>query len=135
VRRRAMSSAIGFVLAIALACLPALAQAQQVPPELLAYPNLVIVNARVLTVNQQFTVAEAIAMRDGPGAGLSLVEGILERGKLQEYSLAHSVRADLLRRLGKRAEARSAYQQALALTQQEPERRFLENRLQELTDF
>jgi RNA polymerase sigma-70 factor (ECF subfamily) len=79
--------------------------------------------------------AVAIAMRDGPAAGLTIVEDILARGKLQEYSLAHSVRADLLRRLGKRAEARSAYQQALALTQQEPERRFLAGRLQELTDF
>jgi len=78
--------------------------------------------------------AVAIAMRDGPSAGLSLVDDVLARGKLQEYSLAHSVRADLLRRLGRSAEARLAYQQALALTLQEPERRFLASRIQELTD-
>jgi RNA polymerase sigma-70 factor (ECF subfamily) len=76
--------------------------------------------------------AVAVAMRDGPEAGLKLIDAILERGDLVDYHLSHSARADLCRRLGKAAEARSSYQKALALTQQEPERRFLENRLREL---
>jgi RNA polymerase sigma-70 factor (ECF subfamily) len=73
--------------------------------------------------------AVAIAMRDGPAAGLALVDGILDRGDLRDYRLSHAVRADFCRRLGKTAEAREAYQRALALTKQEPERRFLERRL------
>jgi RNA polymerase sigma-70 factor (ECF subfamily) len=77
--------------------------------------------------------AVAIAMRDGPQAGLQLIDAILERGELGDYHLAHSARADLLRRLGRHDEARTSYQRALALTQQEPERRFLEKRLSELT--
>lgn len=76
--------------------------------------------------------AVAVAMRDGPEAGLALVDAILVRGELQDYRLAHAARADLCRRLGRTAEARSAYQRALALTRQEPERRFLERRLREL---
>jgi RNA polymerase sigma-70 factor, ECF subfamily len=76
--------------------------------------------------------AVAVAMRDGPEAGLALVDALLHEGVLEDYHLAHSARADLCRRLGRREEARSAYQQALALTRQEPERRFLEKRLQEL---
>jgi RNA polymerase sigma-70 factor (ECF subfamily) len=76
--------------------------------------------------------AVAVAMRDGPAAGLALVDGILERGELAEYHLAHSARADLCRRLGRTADARSAYQRALELARQEPERRFLERRLREL---
>jgi RNA polymerase sigma-70 factor (ECF subfamily) len=76
--------------------------------------------------------AVAIAMRDGPAAGLGLVDAILTRGDLTEYHLAHSVRADFCRRLGRTTEAREAYKQALALTRQEPERRFLEGRLREL---
>ena len=76
--------------------------------------------------------AVAVAMRDGPGAGLELVDAILTRGELADYHLAHSVRADFCRRLGRTADARSAYEQALALTRQEPERRFLEGRLREL---
>jgi len=78
--------------------------------------------------------AVAVAMRDGPKAGLTLIEAILARGELADYHLAHSARADLCRRLGKKDEARSAYQRALALTQQEHERRFLENRLRELDE-
>jgi len=78
--------------------------------------------------------AVAVAMRDGPAAGLALVEAILARGDLADYRLAHSARADLCRRLGRKAEARTAYQRALALTRQEPERRFLERRLAELPD-
>ena len=76
--------------------------------------------------------AVAVAMRDGPTAGLTLVDAILERGDLADYHLAHSARADLCRRLGKKAEARESYERALALTKQEPERRFLEKRLGEL---
>jgi RNA polymerase sigma-70 factor (ECF subfamily) len=76
--------------------------------------------------------AVAVAMRDGPAAGLALIDAILARGDLADYHLAHSARADLCRRLGRTAEARVAYQRALALTRQEPERRFLERRLGEL---
>jgi RNA polymerase sigma-70 factor (ECF subfamily) len=76
--------------------------------------------------------AVAVAMRDGPAAGLALVEAILARGDLHDYHLAHAVRADMYRRLGRAAEARDAYERALGLTQQEPERRFLERRLAEL---
>lgn len=78
--------------------------------------------------------AVAVAMRDGPKAGLALIEAILARGELADYHLAHSARADLCRRLGRKDEARSAYQRALSLTQQERERRFLENRLRELDE-
>jgi len=76
--------------------------------------------------------AAAVAMRDGPAAGLTLVDALLARGELADYHLAHSARADLLRRLGRSAEARDAYARALALVRQEPERRFLERRLREL---
>jgi RNA polymerase sigma-70 factor (ECF subfamily) len=72
-------------------------------------------------------------MRDGPEEGLALIDAILARGDLADYHLAHSARADLCRRLGRAAEAKAAYHQALALTQQEPERRFLEWRLSELS--
>jgi RNA polymerase sigma-70 factor, ECF subfamily len=76
--------------------------------------------------------AVAVAMRDGPLAGLDLINAILERGDLTDYQLAHSARADLCRRLGRLAEARASYHRALTLTRQEPERRFLERRLTEL---
>ena len=76
--------------------------------------------------------AVAIAMRDGPQAGLVLIDALLARGELTDYHLAHSVRADLCRRLGRVAEARASYEKALDLTVQEPERRFLETRLREL---
>ena len=76
--------------------------------------------------------AVAIAMRDGPSAGLSLIDAILARGELADYHLAHAARADMFRRLGQPAAAREAYQQALTLARQEPERRFLEQRLAEL---
>jgi RNA polymerase sigma-70 factor (ECF subfamily) len=78
--------------------------------------------------------AGAVAMRDGPAAGLELVDAILARGDLANYPLAHATRAELSRRLGKAGEARSFYKKALALTQQEPERRFLERQLARLTD-
>ncbi len=76
--------------------------------------------------------AVAVAMRDGPAAGLELIDTLLARGELADYRLAHAARADLCRRLGRTAEARAAYERALALTRQEPERRFLERRLAEL---
>jgi RNA polymerase sigma-70 factor (ECF subfamily) len=76
--------------------------------------------------------AVAVAMRDGPLAGLERIDAILARGELSDYHLAHAARADLCRRLGRTAEARASYQRALALTRQETERRFLEGRLQEL---
>ena len=73
--------------------------------------------------------AVAIAMRDGPAVGLALIDGILARGDLADYHLAHAARADLCRRLGRVAEARSAYERALTLARQAPERKFLERRL------
>ena len=76
--------------------------------------------------------AVAIAMCDGLESGLSLIDGLLARGELANYHLAHSARADLCRRLNRAAEARSSYEKALALTQQEPERRFLLERLRGL---
>ena len=76
--------------------------------------------------------AVAVAMRDGPAAGLAIVDAILARGDLADYRLAHAARADLCRRLAKTAEARASYLRALALTRLEPERRFLERRLAEL---
>jgi RNA polymerase sigma-70 factor, ECF subfamily len=78
--------------------------------------------------------AVAVAMRDGPLAGLELVDAILARGDLENYHLAHAARADLCRRLGRTAEASASYERALGLTKQEPERRFLERRLAELSD-
>jgi RNA polymerase sigma-70 factor (ECF subfamily) len=76
--------------------------------------------------------AAAIAMRDGPAAGLALIDAIFARGELLDYHLAHSARADFCRRLGRNADARASYAQALSLTRQEPERRFIERRLAEL---
>jgi RNA polymerase sigma-70 factor (ECF subfamily) len=76
--------------------------------------------------------AVAIAMRDGPQAGLELIDEILSRGDLTDYHLAHSARGELCRRLGRPQEAREALQRALDLARQEPERRFLEKRLREL---
>jgi RNA polymerase sigma-70 factor (ECF subfamily) len=76
--------------------------------------------------------AVAVAMRDGPTAGLVLIDDILARGELDDYHLAHAARADLCRRLGEIEDARKSYQQALTLARQEPERRFLERRLAEL---
>jgi len=78
--------------------------------------------------------AVAVAMRDSPLAGLTLIDTILARGDLENYHLVHAARADLCRRLGQTAEARGSYERALSLTQQEPERRFLKRRLSELPD-
>ena len=78
--------------------------------------------------------AVAVTMRDGPVAGLALIDAILARGDLRDYHLAHAAHADLCRRLGRTAQARVSYQRALALARQEPERRFLARRLAELPD-
>lgn len=78
--------------------------------------------------------AVAVAMRDGPTAGLELIEALLARGELADYHLAHAARADLLRRQGHAAEAVAAYRRALELAKQEPERRFLHKRIAELSD-
>src|SRR5271155_2633642 len=80
----------------------------------------------------QLNRAVAIAMCDGPEAGLKHIDAVLEQGELANYYLAHSARADMYRRLGRTAEARSAYEKALALTQQEPERQFLQERIRQL---
>ena len=76
--------------------------------------------------------AVAVAMRDGPEAGLGLIDALLARGELADYHLAHSARADLCRRLGKLAEAAVSYRKALELSKQDPERRYLEGRLREI---
>jgi len=73
--------------------------------------------------------AVAVAMRDGPSAGLALIDALLGPGRLDAYHLAHAARADLLRRLGRTSDARAAYRRALDLTRQEPQRRFIEERL------
>ncbi|GIK37319.1 MAG: RNA polymerase subunit sigma-24 [Chloroflexota bacterium] len=89
-----------------------------------------VIPSPVVEINR----AVAVAMRDGPAAGLALIDAILGRGDLTAYHLAHSARAELCRQLGRTAEARASYQQALDLAQQEPERRFLERRLANLSD-
>ena len=76
--------------------------------------------------------AVAVAMRDGPAAGLTLIDAILERGDLKEYRLAHAARAEMCRRLGRTTDARASFERALRLARQEPERRFLERRLADL---
>jgi len=78
--------------------------------------------------------AVAIAMRDGPAAGLELIEQILARGELGDYHLAHAARAELSRRLGRNADAVEAYDRAIELAKQEPERQFLQKRRGELSD-
>jgi len=80
----------------------------------------------------QLNRAVAIAMCDGPEAGLAQIDAVLEHGELANYYLAHSARADMYRRLGRTAEARASYEKALALTQQEPERQFLQERIRQL---
>jgi RNA polymerase sigma-70 factor (ECF subfamily) len=82
----------------------------------------------------ELNLAVAVAMRDGPEAGLARIDALLAEGDLDGYHLAHSARADLCRRLGRTAEARASYERALGLARQEPERRFLARRLAELPD-
>lgn len=101
------------------------------------WPQIVGLYDVLMRVNPSPVVAlnraVAVAMRDGPEAGLALIDAILANGDLQDYHLAHAARADLCRRLGRNSQARAAYLQALNLTRQEPERRFLQRRLDELT--
>src|SRR5262249_23617172 len=85
----------------------------------------------VIALNQ----AVAIAMRDGPEAGLVRIDDILAEGDLADYHLAHAARADLCRRLGRASDARQSYERALALTRQEPERRFLQKRLEQMHEL
>jgi RNA polymerase sigma-70 factor (ECF subfamily) len=93
------------------------------------YDRLVRINpSPVVHLNR----AVAIAMCDGPEAGLAHIDAVLEHGELANYYLAHSARADMYRRLGRIAEARASYEKALALTQQEPERQFLQERIRQL---
>jgi RNA polymerase sigma-70 factor, ECF subfamily len=80
----------------------------------------------------QLNRAGAIAMRDGPVAGLTHIDAVLEKGELANYYMAHSARAAMYRRLGRTVEARSSYEKALALTQQEPEPQFLQERIRRL---
>lgn len=105
-------------------------------PEATDWPQIVALYGALARIESSPVIelnrAVAVAMRDGPEAGLALVDALLERGELIDYHLAHSARADLCRRLGRVGEARASYEKALALTGQEPERRFLENRLREL---
>ncbi len=94
------------------------------------YDVLVLVQSSpVVELNR----AVAVAMRDGPLTGLQRIDAILAQGTLTDYHLAYAARADLCRRLGRTADAKASYQQALALARQEPERRFLEKRLHELS--
>jgi len=79
--------------------------------------------------------AVAVAMRDGPQAGLTLLDELMAQGHLHDYHLAHATRADLHRRLGRLKEAKDAYQEALRLTRQGPEQRFLQNRLNSLGEI
>jgi RNA polymerase sigma-70 factor, ECF subfamily len=100
------------------------------------WPQIVRLYDALLRANPSPVVelnrAVAIAMRDTPLAGITLIDEILTRGDLEDYYLAHSARADLYRRLGETAEARAAYEKALSLARPEPARRFLAKRLNEL---
>ena len=100
------------------------------------WPQIVTLYDQLLRIQPspvvQLNRAVAIAMRDGPEAGLTQIDAVLEQGELANYYLAHSARADMYRRLGRTAEARSSYEKALALTQQEPERQFLQQRIRQL---
>lgn len=101
--------------------------------QIVAFYDLLVVaeSSPVVALNR----AVAIAMRDGPEAGLQLIDTILVEGKLSDYHLAHAARADLCRRLGRRAEALKSYQRALQFAQQIPEKRFLERRIGELQEI
>ena len=100
-------------------------------PQIAALYNLLLQAAPSPVV--ELNRAVAVAMRDGPPEGLALIDDLLARGELTDYHLLHAARADLLRRLGRSDAARQSYQRALELTRQEPERRFLARRLEELT--
>src|SRR5690242_19321874 len=100
------------------------------------WPQIVALYDRLLRIQPspvvQLNRAVAIAESDGSEAGLAQIDALLEHGELANYYLAHSARADMYRRLGRTAEARASYEKALALTQQEPERQFLQARIRQL---
>jgi RNA polymerase sigma-70 factor (ECF subfamily) len=100
------------------------------------WPQIVALYDALFSINPSPVVelnrAVAVAMRDGPEVGLEMIRAILERGELAHYHLAHAAQAELSRRMGRHADARAAYERALALARQEPERRFLTKRLAEL---
>ena len=112
--------------------------AEAVTPEATDWAQIVALYDALARIDPSPVVAlnraVAVAMRDGPEAGLALIDALLEGGELRDYHLAHAARAELCRRLGRTAEARLAYERALALTRQEPERRFLERRLAALPE-
>ncbi|MGH9409254.1 MAG: RNA polymerase subunit sigma-24, partial [Vicinamibacterales bacterium] len=131
---RALAASAGvYSLQAAIAAL----HAQASTPEATDWSEIVALYDLLLAVTASPVVelnrAVAVAMAQGPEAGLRLVDDILARGDLADYRLAHATRADFCRRLGRAEEARASYAQALTLTQQEPERRFLERRLAELS--
>jgi RNA polymerase sigma-70 factor (ECF subfamily) len=133
VRRAMASSEVGaYVIQAAIAAVHAEATSPAATDwaQIVALYDLLaqVVRSPVVELNR----AVAVAMRDGPTAGLELIDEILERGDLTDYHLAYAARADLCRRLGLNSEARVAYEQALALAQQQPERRFLERRMAQL---
>jgi len=133
VQRAMVSPEVGpYVIQAAIAAVHAAAANPDATdwPQIVALYDLLqrVVPSPVVELNR----AVAVAMRDGPATGLELVDGLLERGELGEYHLIYAARADLCRRLGLKSEARAAYEQALELARQEPERRFLERRLIEL---
>jgi RNA polymerase sigma-70 factor (ECF subfamily) len=105
-------------------------------PEATDWRQICALYAALLAIQPSHVVelnrAAAVAMHEGPAAGLALIDALLARDELKDYHLAHSARADLCRRLGRRDEAAAAYRQALALVRSDPERRFLEQRLREL---
>lgn len=110
--------------------------AQAASPAATGWPKIVALYDQLVRIEPspvvQLNRAVAIAMRDGPEAGLAQIIPVLEQGELANYYLAHSALADMYRRLGRSAEAKSSYERALALTQQQPERQFLEERIRRL---
>jgi len=121
-----------YTLQAAIAAVHAEAQSTAVTD----WPQIVALYDRLLRIHPspvvQLNRAVAVAMSDGPEIGLKLIDALLEDGELANYYLAHSARADMYRRLGRTSEARSSYEKALALTQQEPERQFLQERIRQL---
>jgi RNA polymerase sigma-70 factor (ECF subfamily) len=133
VRRALASQRIGpYTLQAAIAAV----HAESPSPELTDWAQIAGLYDLLLRIEPSPVIelnrAVAIAMRDGPAAGLELIDAILSRGDLADYHLAHSARAELCRRAGRIDQARNSYERAIALARQEPERRFLEGRLREL---
>ena len=110
--------------------------AEALRPESTDWPQIVRLYDALLEVDPSPVIdlnrAVAVAMRDGPAAGLALVDDIIASGNLNDYHFAHSARADLCRRLGRKEDARESYKRALSLTRQEPVRKFLEDRIRQL---